>query len=78
MAQPHATYQDADLVLKLYDMRREEKLRAARAWFTKDFSANSFGELLEKYPQKSSKYKENVIKRLGQPTHSYNEEHVMG
>ena len=45
-----ATYQDADLVLKLYDMRREEKLRAARAWFNGNFSAGSPAELMEKYP----------------------------
>ena len=50
MAQNHATYQDADLLLKLYDMRREERLRAARAWFTREFSAGSFAEAVEKYP----------------------------
>jgi hypothetical protein len=27
------TYDDADLILKLYDLRREERLRAARKWF---------------------------------------------
>ena len=27
------TYEDAQLVLKLYELRREEKLRAARSWF---------------------------------------------
>src|SRR6478672_3637310 len=27
------TYEDARLVLKLYELRREEKLRAARDWF---------------------------------------------
>jgi len=45
-----ATYNDAELILKLYDMRREEKLRAAPSWFIGNFSANSFGEALEKYP----------------------------
>jgi hypothetical protein len=45
-----ATYNDAELILKLYDMRREEKLRAARAWFTGNFAANSLAEALEKYP----------------------------
>jgi hypothetical protein len=50
MVQNHATYQDADLILKLYDMRREDRLRAARAWFVKEFSANSFAEAMEKYP----------------------------
>jgi len=28
-----ATYDDAALILRLYDLRREEKLRAARKWF---------------------------------------------
>jgi hypothetical protein len=50
MVQHQATYQDADLLLKLYDMRREDRLRTARAWFVKDFSANSFAEAMEKYP----------------------------
>ena len=31
------TYQDADLVLRLYELRREEKLRAAREWFRAKF-----------------------------------------
>jgi hypothetical protein len=31
------TYDDASLVLKLYDMRREERLRKARAWFASHF-----------------------------------------
>ncbi len=45
-----ATYQDADLILKLYDMRREPRLRTARAWFMENFSANSFAEAIEKFP----------------------------
>jgi hypothetical protein len=48
--QGQATYEDAELILKLYDLRREERLRAARAWFTGQFSAGSPGELMEKYP----------------------------
>ena len=31
------TYDDAQLVLKLYELRREEKLRAAREWVTSKF-----------------------------------------
>jgi hypothetical protein len=31
------TYEDAQLVLKLYELRREEKLRAARDWFVTKF-----------------------------------------
>ena len=45
-----ATYQDAEIILRLYDMRREEKLRAARAWFDGNFSAQSMAEAIEKYP----------------------------
>ena len=50
MSQGQGTYNDADIILKLYDMRREDKLRAARAWFTANFSANTLAEALEKYP----------------------------
>lgn len=36
-----ATYDDANLLLKLYDLRREEKMRAARAWFVKNVRLES-------------------------------------
>ncbi len=45
-----ATYQDAELVLKLYELRREQRLRDARAWFIGNFSAASAAEAMEKYP----------------------------
>jgi hypothetical protein len=45
-----ATYEDANLVLRLYELRREEKLRKAREWFMREFSAASPEELLKKYP----------------------------
>ncbi len=48
MTQP--TYEDAELVIKLYDLRREERLRKARAWFFANFSARSLAEAMEKYP----------------------------
>jgi hypothetical protein len=35
--QSRPTYDDANLILRLYDMRREERLRRARAWFASDF-----------------------------------------
>ena len=35
------TYEDARLVLKLYELRREEKLRAAREWFVGKFFPQS-------------------------------------
>jgi hypothetical protein len=31
------TYDDAQLILRLYDLRREQRLRKARAWFSSSF-----------------------------------------
>jgi hypothetical protein len=45
-----ATYEDANLVLKLYELRREEKLRQARQWFTGQFSASSMEEWAQRCP----------------------------
>jgi hypothetical protein len=45
-----ATYDDANLILRLYELRREEKLRTARAWFVKSFKPQSFHEVRELYP----------------------------
>jgi len=39
------TYEDAQLVLKLYELRREEKIRAAREWFTQKFFPTSIDDL---------------------------------
>lgn len=36
----------ADLIMKLYDLRREEKMRAARDWFT-GFFPNSAEEIMQ-------------------------------
>ena len=32
-----ATYDDVNLILRLYEMRREDRLREARKWFTGSF-----------------------------------------
>jgi hypothetical protein len=37
-------HHDAELLLRLYDLRRETKLREARAWLVQDFKATSFEE----------------------------------
>ena len=42
---PHPTYDDAKLILQLYEMRRETRLRAARAWFAASFKANDLAAL---------------------------------
>jgi hypothetical protein len=38
-------YEDAVLVLRLYELRREEKLRAAREWFRARFFPQTFEEV---------------------------------
>jgi hypothetical protein len=45
-----ATYDDANLILKLYELRREETLRKARAWFGANFNAANAQEVMQKYP----------------------------
>ncbi len=40
-----ATHHDAELILKLYDLRRETVMRQARNWFF-GFAPNSFEELM--------------------------------
>ena len=40
------TYEQADLQLKIFDLRRESRLRQARDWFTKNYYANTFDEAL--------------------------------
>ena len=45
-----ATYDDANLILKLYDMRREPKLREARAWFTANFKVKTLEEFQKLCP----------------------------
>ena len=40
----HPDNYDADLLLRLYDLRREAKLRQAREWFVREFQAGSLEE----------------------------------
>lgn len=39
--------EDAHLILKLYDLRREEKMRAARTWFFQDFHPQSVQDVID-------------------------------
>ncbi len=39
------TYDDANLILRLYEMRREDRMREARAWFTASFRVKTWEEL---------------------------------
>jgi hypothetical protein len=40
----HATYDDVNLILHLYEIRREERLRQARAWFASSFKPRTLEE----------------------------------
>jgi len=55
-AERPATYDDANLLLRLYELRREEKLRQARDWFTKNFHAGNMEELSKICPQGSQEH----------------------
>ncbi len=44
------TYDDANLILRLYEMRREERMRKARAWFTANFKVTTWDELQKLAP----------------------------
>jgi hypothetical protein len=50
---PSITLQEADQLLKLYEMRREPRLRQARAWFTDNFNATTMPELMALCPSGS-------------------------
>jgi len=56
------TYDEVNLMLRLYDLRREARLRQARAWFTDNFHPTSPEDMVEKYPQGSE---ENTYIRHG-------------
>lgn len=57
----HPDHHDAELLLRLYDLRREEKLRRAREWFTHEFHAQTQEEFFKKYPPGSE---ENALFRM--------------
>ena len=44
------TYDDANLILRLYEMRREDRMRRARAWFTSQFKVKTWEELQKLAP----------------------------
>lgn len=44
------TPDDANLILRLYDLRRETKMRTAREWFLRRFHAASLEEMTSRHP----------------------------
>ncbi len=55
------TYDDAQLILRLYEMRREDRMRRARAWFTGNFKVKTWDELQTLAPGGSD---ENAFYRM--------------
>jgi hypothetical protein len=49
------THEDANLILRLYELRREEKMRAARAWYISEFKVKSLDEFDALCPPGSEK-----------------------
>lgn len=47
------TYEQAELQLKIFDLRREARLRQARDWFTKNYFANTMEEAMRVAPMGS-------------------------
>jgi hypothetical protein len=56
-----ATYDDANLILRLFELRREEKMRTARQWFSANFAASSLEEAQKIAPMGSQ---ENAYLRM--------------
>ncbi len=54
-------HHDAELLLRLYDLRREGKLRQARDWFVREFHVQSLEESRERFPPGSQ---ENAYYRM--------------
>ncbi|HUL15477.1 MAG TPA: hypothetical protein VLV88_05740 [Terriglobales bacterium] len=50
------TYDEVNLMLRLYDMRREARLRQARTWFIDQFHPDTSEDMTEKFPPGSEEY----------------------
>lgn len=56
-----ATHDDAQLLLRLYELRREEKMRTARNWFMRNFRAETLEQFQDLCPLGSE---ENAYYRM--------------
>ena len=46
---PRATHEDAELLLRLYEIRRDPELRRARAWLLSEFKPTTWADVKAKY-----------------------------
>ncbi|MGH9405527.1 MAG: DUF4760 domain-containing protein [Terriglobia bacterium] len=49
----HLDHHDAEILLRLYELRREEKLRQARSWFIGQYRPESREEFMKRFPPSS-------------------------
>src|SRR5579871_6094690 len=47
---PQPTYDDVNLLLRLYELRREDKMRDARVWFVSKFKCKTMEEFTKLCP----------------------------
>jgi len=52
----HPDHHDAELLLRLYDLRREAKLRQAREWFIREFRAKTLEDFQRQCPMGSDNH----------------------
>ena len=48
------THEQVNLMLRLYELRREARLREAREWYVANFHVNSAEEMMAKFPMDSA------------------------
>jgi len=71
-----ATAHDAQLILKLYELRRESEMRKARSWFVTEFwpmNADDFLKVANAFPSQEN----NWIRQVGSYCRSYCKERYM-
>lgn len=54
------TYQDAEIILKLYDQFESDRMRAARKWFATEWKADSYDQFAEQFPKGSDGFSQFV------------------
>jgi hypothetical protein len=56
-----SAYESAELIMKLYDLRREDVMRKAREWYTKQFHPASAQDVVDTLRGEHSAYFRMVI-----------------
>ena len=47
-----ASYEDTNLILRLYELRREPKMREARAWFMSQYRPQTIDEFIAEFRER--------------------------